>query len=79
MGFAVIHRLKAIILGVTQKARWDGVTLVAGIVVDVMIHACASTCRIVKTETQLTSVQINMFTKIQRLLVHKEGVKQKIK
>jgi hypothetical protein len=43
MGFAVIHRIKAIILGVTQKARWDGVTLVAGIVVDVMIHACAST------------------------------------
>jgi hypothetical protein len=37
-------------LRVTQKARGDSVTLVAGIVVDVLIHTYASTCMIVKTE-----------------------------
>jgi hypothetical protein len=50
VGFAVVHRLKAIMLRVTQKARGDSVTLVAGIVVDVLIHTYASTCMIVKTE-----------------------------
>ena len=41
MGFAVVHRHKAVVIGVTQKARREGVTLVARIVVDVM-RACAN-------------------------------------
>jgi hypothetical protein len=55
VGFAVFHRLKAIMLRVTQKARGDSVTLVAGIVVDVLIHTYASTCMIVKTEKTVDS------------------------
>ena len=52
MGFAVVHRHKAVVIGVTQKARRDGVTLVARIVVDVM-HSCGSTCTNVKKNTLL--------------------------
>lgn len=59
MGFAVVHRPKAMVIGVTQKARWDGVTLVARIVVDVM-HACGSTYANVKGNTLLIFGHVTM-------------------